>query len=153
MILYDLDKLIRDPKQDDLYNLFDPTFKLNTGYNLREFIVSPEQEMRIDLVCKEIYDSVDQVDFLCNLNNIDNPLNIKEGDSILYCNYGAISDFRVKITDNNDVRAKLLNVNKSTKKDNNRQRYVEQNFALPPNMKQVPDSAVKIENGQIVIGQ
>lgn len=153
MKLYDLDKLIRDPKQDNLYNLFDPTFKLNLGYNLREFIVGPEQEMRIDLVCQEIYKSVDQVDFLCDLNNIDNPLNIKEGDSILYANYDAISNFRVTIVDNNESRAKLLNVNKSSKKDVNRQKYVEQNFALPPNMKQVPDSAVKIENGQIVIGE
>lgn len=153
MKLYDLDKLIRDPKQDNLYNLFDPTFKLNLGYNLREFIVGPEQEMRIDLVCQEIYKSVDQVDFLCDLNNIDNPLNIKEGDSILYANYDAISNFRVTIVDNNESRAKLLNVNKSSKKDSNRQKYVEQNFALPPNMKQVPDSAVKIENGQIVIGE
>ena len=152
MKLYNLDKLIRDPKQDDLYNFYDPTFKLETGINLREFVVGPEQIMRMDLVCFEIYKSIDAVDFLCDLNNIDNPLNIKEGDIILYPNYDAISYYRVKITDNNDARAKLLNANKSTKKDNNRQKYVEQNFALPPNMKQVPDSAVKIENGQIVIG-
>lgn len=152
MKLYDLDKLIRDTKQDNLYNLYDPTFKLETGINLRQFVVGPEQVMRIDLVCHEIYKSVNQVDFLCDLNNIDNPLNIKEGDVILYPNFDAISYYRVTITDNNDARAKLLNVNKSTKRDNNRQKYVEQNFALPPNVKQVPDASVKIENGQIVIG-
>jgi hypothetical protein len=45
-----------------------------------------------------------------------------------------------------------LNVNKSTKKDTNRQKYVDQNFNLPPTVKQVPDAPVKIENGQIVIG-
>jgi hypothetical protein len=152
MKLYDLDKLIRDNKQDNLYNLYDPTFKLETGINLRQFVVGPEQVMRIDLVCNEIYKSVNQVDFLCDLNNIDNPLNVKEGDVILYPNFDAISYYRVTITDNNDARAKLLNVNKSTKRDNNRQKYVEQNFALPPNVKQVPDASVKIENGQIVIG-
>lgn len=152
MKFYNLDRLIRDSKQDNLYNLYDPTFKLVFGINLRQFVVGPEQVMRMDLVCNEIYKSVNQLDFLCDLNNIDNPLNIMEGDIILYPTIEAINEYRITIVDNNDARAKLLNANKSSKKDNNRQKYVEQNFALPPTVKQIPEAPVKIENGQIVIG-
>ena len=77
MDLYDLNKLIIDTNQlvgtynsqgfsDDintsglsvgtgLYNLFDPTFKLNVGYALTKYIVQKEDEMRIDIISNNIY--------------------------------------------------------------------------------------------------
>lgn len=152
MKLYDLDKLIRDSKQNGLYNLFEPTFIGVVGINLKTHVVSSEQEMRMDLVCKEVYGSVDHVDLLLHVNDIDNPLNIMEDDILVYPSVTAESEYRVSIVDNSDNRAKLLNPNKSTKKDDNRRKYVEENYSLPPTFLQTPTAAVKIENGQIVIG-
>ena len=152
MKLYDLDKLIRDTKQDNLYNFFDPTFKMNIGINLQQHIVAPEEEMRIDLVCNNIYNSTEQVDFLLDLNDIDNPLNIMEGDEILYASITAIPEYRVKTIDNNNARAQLLNANKSSRKDDNRKKYLEENYVLPPTFVETPEAPVKISNNQIIIG-
>lgn len=152
MKLYDLDKLIRDVNQDGLYNFFDPTFKMNIGINLQLHIVEPEEEMRMDLICSRIYNTTDHVDFLLDLNDIDNPLNIMEGDEILFVFITAIPEYRISIIDSNDIRAKLLNVNKSTRKDNNRRKYVEENYSVSPTMLESPNASVKIQNSQIVIG-
>jgi hypothetical protein len=152
MKFYDLDKLIRDPKQDNLYNLFDPTFQGNDTITLQSHIVSPEEEMRIDLICQNIYTSIDQVDILLDINDIDNPINIMMDDSILYPSVTAIPEYYIKIIDNNDIRARLLNSNKSSRKDINRKQYVEQNYSLPPTFTETPDAPVKILNNQIVIG-
>ena len=152
MKLYDLDKLIRDTKQDNLYNFFDPTFKMNIGINLQQHVVAPEEEMRIDLVCNNIYNSIEQVDFLLDLNDIDNPLNIMEGDQILYASVTAIPEYRVKTIDNNNARAQLLNANKSSRKDDNRKKYLDESYVLPPTFVETPEAPVKILNNQIVIG-
>jgi hypothetical protein len=152
MKFYDLDKLIRDVNQDGLYNFFDPTFKMNVGINLQLHIVEPEEEMRMDLICSHIYNTTDHVDFLLDLNDIDNPLNIMEGDQILYAVITAIPEYRISIIDSNDIRAKLLNVNKSTRKDNNRTKYIDDNYSVPPTMLESPNASVKIQNNQIVIG-
>ena len=175
MKLYNLNKLVKDPNQlvgryvnqgfnditstsgisigDSLYNFFDPTFKMNIGINLQEHTVAPEEEMRIDLVCKAVYNnSVDEVDFLLDLNDIDNPLNIMAGDLIYYAVVTAISEYRISVIDNNDIRSKLLNPNKSTRKDSNRQQYIDDNYSLPPTFTETPTSPVKIENNQIIIG-
>lgn len=175
MKIYDLNKLVKDPKQlvgkyvnqgftdtistsgtsigDSLYNFFDPTFKMNIGINLQQHTVAPEEEMRIDLVCKSVYNnSVDEVDFLLDLNDIDNPLNIMAGDLIYYAVVTAIPEYRITVIDNNDVRAKLLNANKSTRKDSSRKKYVDSNYALPPTFTETPTPPVKIENNQIIIG-
>jgi hypothetical protein len=153
MKFYDLDSLVRDSKQNNLYNLAEPTFRKDTTILLQKHIVTPEQTMRLDLVCFELYNRTDYVDFLLSLNDIDNPLNIMEGDEILYAAETAIPDYRLSLAQTNDVRAQLLNVNKTTRKDDSRKKYVEENFSLPPTFNERPQDPIKIENNQLVIGR
>lgn len=152
MKLYDLDKLIRDTKQDDLYNFFDPTFKMNKGYKLTQYVVAPEEEMRIDLISKSMYDDVNQCDFILDVNDIDNPLNIMAGDILIYPEFATIQEYRIQVVDNNNARAQLLNANKTSRKDSSRKKYVEDNFSLPPTFLETPAASVRIESNQIVIG-
>jgi hypothetical protein len=152
MKLYDLDKLTRDTKQDNLYNIFDPTFKMNRGYKLTQYVVSPEQEMRIDLISNSIYGNSDYCDFILDINDIDNPLNIMDGDILIYTEFAAIDEYRIKTVDNNNARARLLNANKTSRKDNARKQYVEDNYSLPPTFLETPAASVRIESNQIVIG-
>jgi hypothetical protein len=152
MKLYDLDKLARDTKQDNLYNIFDPTFKMNRGYKLTQYVVSPEQEMRIDLISNSIYGNSDYCDFILDINDIDNPLNIMDGDILIYTEFASIDEYRIKTVDNNNARARLLNANKTSRKDNARKQYVEDNYSLPPIFLETPVASVRIENNQIVIG-
>ena len=152
MKLYDLDKLTRDTKQDNLYNIFDPTFKMNRGYKLTQYVVSPEQEMRIDLISNSIYGNSDYCDFILDINDIDNPLNIMDGDILIYTEFASIDEYRIKTVDNNNARARLLNANKTSRKDNARKQYVEDNYSLPPTFLETPAASVRIESNQIVIG-
>lgn len=152
MKLYDIDKLKRDINQDNLYDLFSPTYKGAKGYQQGTYVVSPEEEMRVDLVSNSVYKSVDYVDFICNLNEIDNPLNIMEGDFLLTAPLESIDIYRANNVDVSEARRSLLNANKSTKIDENRKQYIEQNYALPPTFLDVPTDPVKVENNQIVIG-
>lgn len=153
MKIYDIDKLIRDDNQNGLYNLYDPTFKMSEGYPVSIYVVPPENEMRIDLICLDIYDNIENCDFLLNLNNISNPLNIKENDNIKYIDSDAISNYRVKVIDNKESRKALLNVKKTTRKDDNRKKYINENNSLPPVIQEVPKSSIQVLNNQIIIGE
>jgi hypothetical protein len=46
----------------------------------------------------------------------------------------------------------LINSNKSTKKDKNREKFIENGFALPPTLNPIPRPAVRIDGNDIVIG-
>ena len=125
---------------------------MNRGYKLTQYVVSPEQEMRIDLISNSIYGNSDYCDFILDINDIDNPLNIMDGDILIYTEFASIDEYRIKTVDNNNARARLLNANKTSRKDNARKQYVEDNYSLPPIFLETPAASVRIENNQIVIG-
>jgi len=153
MKLYDIDKLIRDVNQDGLYNLFEPTFTLTGGYPLNVVVAEKDEFMRIDLICSRIYNSINDCDFLLSLNDIDNPLNIMEGDEIYYTSNAIIPQYRAEVEDISETKTpRFLNTNKSSKKDSNRKKYIEEDYALPPTYNKNPQPAVKIEGNQIIIG-
>jgi hypothetical protein len=148
---WDLDKLVRDENQDNLYDMFAPTFMDKGNYQFEEHIVTRDEEMRIDLVCFNIYGDVDQVPFLMNFNKITNPLNIKENDIIRWCNKDVLQEFR-QSPEAEAVIQKISGVNKSTRKDPNRQKFVENDFALPPNLLETPQSSINVVGDRLIIG-
>ena len=152
MTLFDLDSLSRDPRQDNLYNFFDSTFRLTNGYQQEPYIVGLEEQMRIDIISNITYKNIDHVDFLCSLNDVDNPLNVKQGDVIYYTSFGAVDAFRIRFQEQTETRNALVNANKSTKVDKNRQKYIEDNYSLPPTLLPTPKAPVRIEGNDIVIG-
>ena len=152
MTIYDLDSLVRDEYQSNLYDFFNPTFLMNSGFQLNIYNVLPEEEMRIDIICNNIYKNIDNIDVLLSINDIDNPLNIMAGDVLYYPDYSIINQYRINLSDNITARNQLINSNKSTRIDSNRKTYIEQNYSLPPTVLETPDKAVKIQNNQIILG-
>jgi hypothetical protein len=152
MISYDLDKLKRDASQNNLYNMFDQTFKYLINIELNTYIVDSSFEMRIDLVCNEIYNNTEYCDFLLNLNNIDNPLNIMGNDRILYVSEDIIGLFRTDESTARELRNIYLNAAKVSKPDTKRLNYVENNYKLPPTFLQIPAESVRIVDGKIILG-
>jgi hypothetical protein len=152
MILFDLDSLTRDSQQNNLYDLFEPTFKSFPGYQQNVFVVDRDCEMRIDIVCNKILDSVNILDGILHLNDIDNPLNIMENDTIYFTSVQALNDFKLNEIDKKEVRNQLTNPNKATKKDKNREKYIEDNFSLPPTVLPEPKSSISFEGDKIVLG-
>lgn len=152
MKFFDLDMLVKDDSQGGLYDLFQPTFNTVSNLALSTYVVTREQEMRPDLISKELYNSVDFADFICDLNDIDLALNIKENDVIYYVDIASIDSFRDYSSDRKNASNTLLNSNKTTRLDNVRQDYIENDYKLPPTVLDNPTAAVKIENNQIILG-
>jgi hypothetical protein len=152
MNVYDIDQLKRD-EGDGLFDLTKLTFRsVFEGVSYRSYAVKKGEEMRIDLVCQSIYGNVNNVDILLNVNNISNPLNIKEGSTIVFPDINSISQFRISVKVENQVQKKLANTAKSVTTDPNRQKYTDQNYTLPPTVLDRPTEQVKIEGNTIKIG-
>jgi hypothetical protein len=150
MELYNISILKKDKNQDGLYDMIEPTFILKELPQL-QMIVSNEQEMRIDLISFEIYKSVDYADLILDLNDIDNPLNIKSGDYIRYIPLEQLDYYRISPNTTKEKRSLLLSPNKSNKKDPNRQEYIENNYQLPPTFLETPSSPVTTDKNTIKI--
>lgn len=151
--------------QDGLYDLFRPTI-ICSNQGLSEYIVKKEEEMRIDLLFKNIYDLLPDsvsyyyknIDILLAINNIDNPLNIKEGMVIKYPTLGEFDIYRYGESERDKAKestiAKLGVPNKKTKQDPARSKYLKDNVSLPPTANQSPKQPISFDknNNKLYIG-
>lgn len=138
---------------DDLYDLTESTFATQ-NVPLYPYIVQQGEEMRIDLVSDSIFNTLEYADILLNINNIDNPLNIKEGSIIYYSDTNVMEALRTsQPTSDTLVTSKLSNTNKSTRVDRNRKDYIEKNYSLSPNILDTPTDQVRISGDNLIIGK
>jgi hypothetical protein len=152
MEIYDISSLKRDSKQDNLYDLFTSTFKSLKNENTSIYTVSSEQTMRVDIVSNQVYKSSDYLDFILNVNEIDNPLNIMIGDELKYALIENLPYYRVGETNVQVAKNDLIDIDKQTKIDPNRKKYIEQNYTLIPTVNDSPKDPVMIDGTKIVIG-
>lgn len=152
--------------QGSLYDLFKSTIRNSVDtIKLAEYIVPIEEEMRIDLILKSIYeleyisieDYYGDIDVLLTINNIDNPLNIKRGQVIKYPSLIELASFR--ITEEADLSAesnkalRAISVpSKKTRVDDSRKKYNKTGLALPPVANANPRDSVRMKNGKFNIG-
>jgi hypothetical protein len=166
MDMYSLYKQVKFDTTQNLYNLFDPTFRFDsTGIEMGSYTITREDEMRIDLIYQNMYQissitmDYENIDVILYINNILNPLNLKQGMVLIYPqSLENISLFRYTPTStvaSTDVIRQLgtLNVpNKTTRQDPSRQNFVESDYSLPPVVLDTPREPVRIENGMFSIG-
>jgi len=153
MVIKDIDKLKRSLSNLNLYDLNKLTFRFTfQGLSFGEYKVQKGEEMRIDLVCNSIYGNLENIDIILNINNISNPLNIKEGTLLRYPSPDSIESLRVRESKTNNVQVSLASSNKASAQDPARQQYVEQNYSLPPNVMERPTEQTQISGNTIKIG-
>ena len=156
-------KSIASVKDDgtSYWNLFLPNTGFNTNADLYLYTVQKYEEMRIDSVMLSIYPDyyavLSDTDVILYINGIDNPLNIVEGMTIKYPAYESLDSFRVFLVDSKagkNIRNILAvaNPNKSTRKDSARQKFVENDYLLPPVVLGAPKDPVRTGDGTILIG-
>jgi hypothetical protein len=168
----DINSLSNDIKKDtsingSLYDLFTITFLYDTRIILSDYTVTSYDEMRIDLVLSNMYnfdfvnlDSyLGDIDVILFINNIDNPLNIKEGMILKYpSTHSDIDKFRYVLPsdmNNTSVTQQLATPNlpnKTTRVDKTRQNYIENDYSLSPVILDTPREPVRITNGKFSIG-
>lgn len=139
----------------EIYDLSKASFKY-VNVVLQTHVVTEEEEMRLDLVCKNIYGDTDGKDVIIFLNNIANDLHIKTGDEILYPDPKYIDSFRTKLDNGGDIR-KTISENRNKKKiDSKRLLYNEKEAnkqSLPPTMTEADYNPVVLADGKITIGK
>lgn len=160
-----------DISQGGLLNLFQPTIRgglaeSDTDFALRTYVVTKEDEMRIDLVMKNMYglsyyetmDVYQHVDVILTINNIDNPLNIKEGMVIKYpSDVQHLEAFRIETREDrsltkNKIASKIGVPNKQTRKDKSRTEYLNNGLALPPTVLDKPKAPVRLTDSKFSVG-
>ena len=153
----DLENIKRNKdNSDELYDLTEIHFQYEADVidnNIQTHTVDKDTQMRLDLVSNDIYQTVDYVDFLCDINNIINPLSIKENQKIIYVSQNLIPAFRPELTTNNKIRSQISNKRKRRKIDPNRQKFLEEKSqSLPPTITKKDYNPVKYKDGKISIG-
>lgn len=119
--LYSNEVSQRDEKQENLVNIIDPVVIWKDTLTYYTYIVSNEEAMRPDLVCFSIYKNFSYIDELLLINNILNPWSIKGGQTIYYLDEDSILILQLQSkNDNQKIVQTLVNPNKDTKKDPNR---------------------------------
>lgn len=166
MNIYSIFKNTFFDKLIDLYDLITPSFIYrNESPDIQYTYVEVKeyQEMRIDLIFMEAYNLnydysksyLQHIDVILYLNNIDNPLNIKKGMTLMFPPLEKMEEFRTTpdtLNDSNLVQEKLSVPNKSTRKDKNREDFKNNGYSLPPVVLDKPKVSVSIKNGKYNIG-
>ena len=152
MDIKDLDLLQRDPNQDNLYDLTQNNLKFDPSIQGTYFVLSDEEEMRLDLVSYAIYNNVDNVDYLLTLNDIDNPLNIMSGDYIKWISTTQLNSIEINVSKVDTVSLGLINTNKKTQIDPARQVYVSNGYSFPPTFNEAGGPPAAISGNTIILG-
>lgn len=170
MDIISINEFVRFDSSLNLYNLVDPTLIYlddvpGIDITYRDFLVEEHHEMRVDLLLRDMYDLepnvvwsyLGNIDIICFINDIDNPLNIKKGMTLRYPEIGDFGKFRLN-RDNDtfgkkeDVKSKLVVPNKTTRKDKSREKFKDAGYSLPPVVLDKPKPPVRISNGRFSVG-
>jgi hypothetical protein len=127
--------------------------------DLQEYTVQRGEDMRIDLVMKSIYDDIftfSQIDVILHINNIMNPLNIREGMVLYYPPSEALEEYRYyeegSVASNKSIRQRLGYLNKTTRVDDKRKKFLDSNYSLPPVVLPESRPSVIIDETKIKVG-
>jgi len=153
MEIYDINELKRN--NIELYNLIQLTFQFDPDDSIvfKEYTISRSEEMRMDTICDSIYGNTKYVDILCSVNNIDNPLNIKDGETIIYPRRSDIKDLRYTEEDTKENINQVINSEKKTKQDPKRKEYNENKQSIPPTILSRSTEPVNVKGTKFKIGE
>jgi hypothetical protein len=145
--------------KDKILDLNVPSFRIDSSSVLMEYIVQKGEDMRMDLVMKSIYDDVylySDIDIILHINHIDNPLNIREGMVISYPPAEALDNYRYyengNIVSNKSIKERLGVLNKTTRVDEKRKKFIDSNYSLPPVVLPETRSSVVVGDTKIKVG-
>ena len=127
---------------------------------LGTYTVQRDEDMRMDLVMKSIYDddiyTFKDIDIILYINNIDNPLNIREGMVLYYPESSLLADYRfyeeVNTTTSKSVKQRLGVLNKTTRVDEKRKKFIDSDYSLPPVVLPESRPSVTMDEFKIRVG-
>lgn len=133
----------------EIYDLTKDSFRYS---NSELFITTVDDgnEMRLDLMSSILLGTSDDIDVLCFVNDIIDPLHIDSGVNIIYPNANEVDGFRVSESDGDNIR-KTISFNRNSKiVDKDRKSEV---VNLPPTVNNSDYLPIDVSNGTITIGK
>ena len=135
-----------------------PSFKMIQP-SLASYTVQRGEDMRIDLIMKSIYNDIynfKDIDVLLYINNIDNPLNVREGMILYYPELTEFDGYRfyeeVSSAVNKSVKQSLGVLNKTTRVDEKRKKFLDSDYSLPPVVLPESRPSVTMDEFKIKVG-
>lgn len=137
-------KIKRDPKQGNLFNLFQKNLTNVQNLPLKIYIVPREYEMRLDRISEHIYGTSDYVEELMSINDIISPYSVKEGQYIYFCEINVLQNLYTtdNLTDTTEINRQDL---MSSSQPNRDKTSVNSNENLPTTIK--PSNLEQIKVG------
>lgn len=146
----------------DMFDMFAPKMVMNPTVELVPYTVRKEQQGRIDKIMYDAFntESMVDVDVVLFINNIDNPLNIIEGQVLMLpSNSEGLPLFRYdRRFDKMDKKRRdetlgfpAAEPNRSKSVDPNRTKYLDKIY-FPPTVNPNPRASVRTEGGNFLIG-
>lgn len=142
-------KIVRDYKQDNLFDLFQKNLVYNNNILFKIYIVPREFEMRLDRISDYLYNTTNYVEELMILNDIISPYSVKEGQYIFYCDIDNLKTLYVTDSLRADISESKQKLIKSQQKNRNE---VDNNLSQtikPSNLEQIKlskDNRIQILN-------
>lgn len=137
-------KILRDPKQDNLYNLFQKNLMITKNLIVYPYLVPREFEMRLDRISNDIYGSPDFVEELMILNDIISPYSVKDGQILYFCNSNDLESLYTTDTTIENKEMNRQSLIKSSQTNRGRQN-LSNDSNLPPTVKPQNLQQVKID--------
>jgi len=131
-------RISRDYKQDNLFDLFQKNIIYVNNIALGLYIVPREFEMRLDRISLYIYGTSDYVEELMVLNDIISPYSVKQNQYIFYCSKENLS--QLYVTDK--MRSELNKSKQQLIDSSNTNKRKQTSGFLPPTVK--PDNLDQI---------
>ena len=137
--------ILRDPKQDYLFDLFQKNIVKTRNIVLIPYVVPREFEMRLDRISNYIFSSPDYVEELMVINDIINPYSVKEGQVLYYCTIDSAAYLYTKdelLNNTEDQRQSLIN----SSQPNRQKQNLNSNQNLPVTVKSSNLQQIKVTN-------
>ncbi len=134
------------------YTFFDlskSSFK-NVKVQLYQYIVSSEEDMRLDIISDNLYSTSDNQDVLMFINDIKNQYKISEGTIILYPTIDYIDSFRDRVDKGDEIRS-IISDNRNKKRIDTKRILFKQN--LPPTITEEDYNPISTIDGKLIIGK
>lgn len=157
MIIKSLENL---KKNGGVYDLYAEVIVNNNPFAVFKFPCTSRHNMRMDLVCFDIYNNTESVDVLCTVNGILNPLVVQDGDVIFYVDEKDLDSVRsdaaviAAIIDavKGANKGKQQKVDASRASDNVTKNETEKaKTYIPPNIIQTTNTNIDFGEGTIIL--
>jgi hypothetical protein len=143
-----------DEERNSITNIIAPLVNMSDDLIVYPYIVSKQEEMRIDLILSGMYgENNNYIDEILTLNNIIDPLSLVEGTILWYPDSTDLEKIRKSpiIETDEDIINRLIDPNSERKIDYNRETGMNLTpTIMPSNMKQIDvdtkNNIIKINN-------